>query len=83
MMKLLLKYLLEESEYKKEFRSRFFIQTSQSLIFKLNDFLNFLDLRSLGGSYTSYASKIGLSFKTRGFLRANNEVVLNFALKMG
>lgn len=79
----LLRYLLEESQYKEEFKSRFFTQTSQSLIFKLNDFLAFLDLRSLGGSYTGYASKIGLTSKTKGFLKANDEVVLNFAFKDG
>lgn len=78
----LLKYLLEESEYKEEFKNRFFIQTPQALIFKLNDFLSFLDLRNLGGSYTSYASKIGLSSKMK-FLKANSEVVLNFAYKDG
>nr|WP_232012962.1 site-specific DNA-methyltransferase [Campylobacter insulaenigrae] len=37
-------------------------------MFKLNDFLTFLDLRNLSGSFTSYANKIGLSFKTKGFL---------------
>lgn len=80
---ILFKYLLEESEYQEEFKSRFFVQTSQSLIFKPNDFLAFLDLRSLGESYTSYASKIGLSSKTKSFLKANSEVVLNFAFKDG
>ncbi|MCE3038351.1 site-specific DNA-methyltransferase [Helicobacter anatolicus] len=79
----LLKYLLEESKYQEEFKSRFFMQTSLSLIFKLNDFLNFLDLKSLGGSYTGYVSKIGLSTKTKGFLKSSNEVVLNFAFKDG
>lgn len=79
----LLHYLLEESQYQEEFRSRFFIPISSNLIFKLNDFLAFLDLRSLGGSYTAYTSKIGLASKTKAFLKANNEVVLNFAFKDG
>ena len=80
----LLHYLLEKSEYKKEFKSRFFAQTSLGLVFKLSDFLTFLDLRSLGGSYTSYANKIGLSFKgAKGLLKANSEVVLNFTFKDG
>ncbi|MCR6576683.1 site-specific DNA-methyltransferase [Campylobacter insulaenigrae] len=79
----LLDYLLEQSIYKDEFKSRFFITRKNALIFKLNDFLTFLDLRNLSGSFTSYANKIGLSFKTKGFLKTNNEVVLNFAFKDG
>ncbi|VEJ52344.1 type III restriction/modification enzyme, methylase subunit [Campylobacter insulaenigrae] len=63
----LLDYLLEQSIYKDEFKSRFFITQKNALIFKLNDFLTFLDLRNLSGSFTSYANKIGLSFKTKGF----------------
>ncbi|ENN5834454.1 site-specific DNA-methyltransferase [Campylobacter lari] len=76
-------YLLEESKYKEEFKSRFFIFSKKALVFKLNDFLNFLDLRSLGGSFTSYANKIGLANKTKSLLKTNNEVVLNFAFKDG
>ncbi|EGR6526051.1 restriction endonuclease subunit M [Campylobacter sp. 107] len=76
-------YLLEESKYKEEFKSRFFIFSKKTLVFKLNDFLNFLDLRSLGGSFTSYANKIGLANKTKSLLKTNNEVVLNFAFKDG
>ncbi|HEF1994252.1 TPA: site-specific DNA-methyltransferase [Campylobacter jejuni] len=76
-------YLLEESKHKEEFKSRFFIFSKKTLVFKLNDFLNFLDLRSLGGSFTSYANKIGLANKTKSLLKTNNEVVLNFAFKDG
>ncbi|EAH4572102.1 site-specific DNA-methyltransferase, partial [Campylobacter lari] len=59
------------------------IFSKKTLVFKLNDFLNFLDLRSLGGSFTSYANKIGLANKTKSLLKTNNEVVLNFAFKDG
>ncbi|EPU1613640.1 site-specific DNA-methyltransferase [Campylobacter coli] len=76
-------YLLEESKYKEEFKSRFFLFSKKTLVFKLNDFLNFLDLRSLGGSFTSYANKIGLANKTKSLLKTNNEVVLNFTFKDG
>ncbi|WP_412175525.1 DNA methyltransferase [Campylobacter sp. CNRCH_2016_0050h] len=76
-------YLLEQSKHKEEFKSRFFIFSKKTLVFKLNDFLNFLDLRSLGGSFTSYANKIGLANKTKSLLKTNNEVVLNFAFKDG
>ncbi|MBC5856946.1 site-specific DNA-methyltransferase [Campylobacter jejuni] len=76
-------YLLEESKYKEEFKSRFFLFGKKTLVFKLDDFLNFLDLRSLGGSFTSYANKIGLANKTKFLLKTNNEVVLNFAFKDG
>ena len=76
-------YLLEQSIYKDEFKNRFFIMRNNTYIFKLNDFLTFLDLRNLSGSFTSYTNKIGLGFKTKSFLKTNNEVVLNFAYKDG
>ena len=76
-------YLLEQSTYKDEFKNRFFIMRNNTYIFKLNDFLTFLDLRNLSGSFTSYTNKIGLAFKTKSFLKTNNEVVLNFAYKDG
>lgn len=76
-------YLLEQSTYKDEFKNRFFIMRNNTYIFKLNDFLTFLDLRNLSGSFTSYTNKIGLGFKTKSFLKINNEVVLNFAYKDG
>lgn len=76
-------YLLEQSIYKDEFKNRFFIMRNNTYIFKLNDFLTFLDLRNLSGSFTSYTNKIGLGFKTKSFLKTNNEVVLNFAFKDG
>ena len=76
-------YLLEQSTYKDEFKNRFFIMRNNTYIFKLNDFLTFLDLRNLSGSFTSYTNKIGLGFKTKSFLKTNNEVVLNFAFKDG
>ena len=79
----LIDFLLKDSQYSNEYRSRFFLETSGVLIFKQLDFLTFLDLKNLGGSFTSYASKIGLSSKTRGLLKASNEVVLNFAYKDG
>ena len=76
-------YLLEQSTYKDEFKNRFFIVRNNTYIFKINDFLTFLDLRNLSGSFTSYTNKIGLAFKTKSFLKTNNEVVLNFAYKDG
>jgi len=76
-------YLLEKSEYREEFKSRFFILSKQTLIFKLNDFLSFLDLKTLSGSFTSYANKIGLANKAKSLLKTNGEVVLNFAFKDG
>lgn len=79
----LFNYLLEESKYKEEFKNRFFIFNKKALIFKINEFLTFLDLKNLSGSFTSYANKIGLANKTKSFLKTNNEVVLNFAFKDG
>ncbi|EAJ1948993.1 site-specific DNA-methyltransferase [Campylobacter jejuni] len=79
----LFNYLLEESKYKEEFQNRFFIFNKKALIFKINEFLTFLDLKNLSGSFTSYANKIGLANKTKSLLKTNNEVVLNFAFKDG
>lgn len=79
----LIDFLLKDSQYSDEYRSRFFLESAGMLVFKQLDFLTFLDLKNLGGSFTSYASKIGLSSKTRGLLKASNEVVLNFAYKDG
>lgn len=50
------------------------------MIFKKDEFLKFLNLAILGGSYTKYSNKIGLSNGGR-FLKINNEVVLNFSFK--
>lgn len=79
----LIDFLLKDSQYSNEYKSRFFLESAGMLIFKQQDFLTFLDLKNLSGSFTSYASKIGLSSKTRGLLKASNEVVLNFAYKDG
>lgn len=79
----LIDFLLKDSQYSNEYKSRFFLESAGMLVFKQLDFLTFLDLKNLGGSFTSYASKIGLSSKTRGLLKASNEVVLNFAYKDG
>lgn len=76
----LLLYLLEESIYKDEFKSRFFIKINQNCIFKLDDFITFLNLNILDNSYTQYSNKIGLASKNK-FLKTSNEVVLNFAFK--
>lgn len=76
-------YLLEESKYKEEFKNRFFLFSKKVLVFKLDDFLNFLELKNLAGSFTSYANKIGLANKAKAFLKTNDEVVLNFAFKDG
>lgn len=75
-----LSFLLEQSKFNQEYKNRFFIQTSSNLIFKKDEFLEFLNLAILGGSYTKYSNKIGLSNGGR-FLKINNEVVPNFPFK--
>lgn len=62
----LIDFLLKDSQYSNEYKSRFFLESAGMLIFKQQDFLTFLDLKNLSGSFTSYASKIGLSPKSRG-----------------
>lgn len=78
----LLEFLLEESEYKEKFKSKFFTEISHALIFKKDDFLIFIDFRNLFSSWTIYTNKIGLASKTK-FLKANSDVVLNFPFKDG
>ncbi len=73
-------FLLTDSKYKDEFKKRFFITLQENLIFKKDDFLQFLDLKNYGGSYTQFSSKIGLSLDDK-FLINNDKVVLNFAYK--
>ena len=77
----LLSFLLNESENKNEFKSRFFIDISNSVIFKKDDFLTFLDLRVLDNSWTRYSNKIGLSVNSNKMLKATEEVILNFPFK--
>ncbi|MGH1601452.1 site-specific DNA-methyltransferase, partial [Campylobacter majalis] len=75
----ILAFLLNDSDYKE----RFFDEISGAFVFNQAKFLSFLELRILGGSYTAYASKIGLADKSRRFLNNQTDVVLNFAYKDG
>ena len=77
----LFEFLLTTSENKDEFKQRFFKQVGETLIFKQDDFLQFLDLRLLDNSFTAYANKIGLGNKAKKFLKTADEVVLNFPYK--
>lgn len=72
----LLAFLLENDELK----SRFFAQINAALVFKKDEFLDFLKLRILDASYTKFQNKIGL-FADENFLKNSGEVVLNFAYK--
>ena len=66
----LLEFLLSDSRFKE----RFFTSIAGAVVFDRESFLTFLDYRQLGGSYTSFANKIGL-------LSKQGEVVLNFPFK--
>ncbi len=73
--------MLEKSQFKDEFKSRFFVKLKNSLVFKQQDFLFFLNLRALNHSFTEFSTKIGLSDKDRNFFMQNSDVVLNFPFK--
>ncbi|ANE34397.1 type III restriction/modification system, mod subunit [Campylobacter hyointestinalis subsp. lawsonii CCUG 27631] len=79
--KRILEFLLEKSQYKNEYKERFFQTQYGALIFKKDEFLNFLDLRLLSFSYTSFSNKIGLGVSEKRFLKNSENVVLNFPFK--
>lgn len=79
--KRILEFLLEKSQYKNEYKERFFQAQYGALIFKKDEFLNFLDLRLLSHSYTSFSNKIGLGVSEKKFLKNSQNVVLNFPFK--
>lgn len=81
--KRILEFLLENSNFKAEYKERFFEEQCGALIFKKDDFLNFLDLKLLSASYTSFSNKIGLGTSKKRFLKNNENVVLNFPFKDG
>ncbi|ARR00953.1 site-specific DNA-methyltransferase [Campylobacter porcelli] len=79
--KRVLEFLLEKSSFKDEYKKRFFDSAYGALIFKKDDFLNFLDLRLLSASYTSFSNKIGLGVAEKKFLKNSQDIVLNFPFK--
>ena len=79
--KRVLEFLLEISNFKDEYKDRFFTQICGALIFKKDEFLNFLDLKLLSDSYTSFSNKIGLGTIEKRFLKNDQNVVLNFPFK--
>lgn len=76
-----LEFLLVKSSFKNEYKERFFQTQYGAMIFKKNEFLNFLDLRLLSHSYTSFSNKIGLGVSEKKFLKNSQNVVLNFPFK--
>ncbi|TWO28521.1 site-specific DNA-methyltransferase [Campylobacter hyointestinalis] len=79
--KRILEFLLEKSRFKNEYKERFFQTQYGALIFKKDEFLNFLDLRLLSHSYTSFSNKIGLGASEKKFLKNSQDIVLNFPFK--
>ena len=79
-LKSLIGFLLERSVYHKIFQKIFFSSIGGALIFKKDEFLQFLNLHILSGSYTKFSNKIGLSVNDK-LLKTVSEVVLNFPFK--
>lgn len=79
--KRVLEFLLEISNFKDEYKDRFFEVQCGALIFKKDEFLNFLDLKLLSDSYTSFSNKIGIGTTEKRFLKNDQNVVLNFPFK--
>ena len=77
----LFEFMLVGSEFKDEFKERFFKKIGENIVFRQDEFLQFLDLRLLDSSFTAFSNKIGLGNKAKKFLKASDEVVLNFPYK--
>ena len=80
-----LEFLLAKSRFKNEYKERFFQAQYGALIFKKDEFLNFLDLRLLSHSYTSFSNKIGLGTSEKKFLKNSqnkSSVFGSFAIHM-
>ena len=74
----IIEFLMKNEKYQKDF----FIEVSGKAIFNKDKFLELLDDRELDKSYTKFSNKIGLGFKAqKRFLKAQDEVVLNFPYK--
>lgn len=63
-------------------KNHFFVQVKKTTIFKLENFLTFLNNRSfLPDSFTAFKQNIGLATDHENYLANNKEVVLNWAYK--
>ena len=78
--KKLFAFMLNQSPLHQAYKTRFFTHIDSILVFKQQDFLQFLDSKLLNNSYTKYTNKIGLGYKNK-FIKANTQVVLNFPFK--
>ena len=74
-------FLFFSSQYKDEYKKRFFKKQGDVLIFLKDALLDFLDLRLLSDSYTKFSNKIGLGTNEKNFLKSSDNVVLNFPFK--
>jgi adenine-specific DNA-methyltransferase len=65
-----------------EIKKLFFVQLKDTEIFKLDNFLTFINNHEyLPDSFTAYRKKIGLATDKNNYLINNNDVVLNWAYK--
>ena len=71
--------LLQNDE---EIKNHFFVQVNDIIVFKLENFLTFINNRSfLPDSFTEYKNKIGLATDKENYLANNRDVVLNWPYK--
>lgn len=82
----LLSFLLDGSAFKTRYLELFFTQHKlngrEFLEFRVKDFLQFLNLRVLGRSFTAFSNKIGLASDDKLIIK-DEKVVLNFPFKDG
>ncbi|MDR0467976.1 MAG: site-specific DNA-methyltransferase [Campylobacteraceae bacterium] len=71
--------LLQSDE---EIKSHFFVKINETTIFKLENFLTFINNREfLPDSFTAYKNRIGLATNKDNYLYNDDKVVLNWAYK--
>jgi len=63
-------------------KNHFFVEVNSAVIFKLENFLTFINNRSfLPDSFTAFKNKIGLATNKENYLANSRDVVLNWAYK--
>lgn len=82
----LFEFMLDNSAFKTRYLELFFTQRKlngrEFLEFRAKEFLQFLTLRVLGTSFTTFSNKIGLASDDK-FIIKDEKVVLNFPFKDG
>lgn len=73
--------LIEQLEQIPAIKSNFFVNTTTSTVFKLEEFIETVRLKNYwGNSYTKYMNEIGLTSEGK-YLKYNSDIILDFPYK--